>query len=143
MKGKARLMVARRCAIALCTFLLGNGVATAGDSKVVLTGAEEVPAVATSATASGTITVSADKSVSGSVTTKGIVGIAAHIHSAPVGKNGPPIIPLAKTGEGVWSVPAGAKLTDEQYAAYKAGELYVNVHSAEHQAGEIRGQLKP
>jgi hypothetical protein len=43
----------------------------------------------------------------------------------------------------VWSVPAGAKLTQEQYASFKAGNLYVNVHSAEHKPGEIRAQLKP
>jgi hypothetical protein len=35
------------------------------------------------------------------------------------------------------------KLTDAQYKAFKAGDLYVNVHSAQHQGGEIRGQLKP
>jgi hypothetical protein len=40
-------------------------------------------------------------------------------------------------------VPEGSKLTDEQYAAFKAGNLYVNVHSAEHKGGEIRTQLKP
>jgi hypothetical protein len=62
---------------------------------------------------------------------------------AAAGKNGPVIVPLAKSGEGTWSVPAGAKLTDAQYEAYKAGELYVNVHSAENKGGEIRGQLKP
>jgi hypothetical protein len=70
-------------------------------------------------------------------------GIAAHIHQAAAGKNGPPIIALEKTAEGTWSVPKGSKLSDEQYAAFKAGELYVNVHSADHKGGEIRAQLKP
>lgn len=123
--------------------LLGPGLALAGDSKVSLTGKEEVPAVETAATGSGTITVGADKSVSGSVTTKGVDGVAAHIHQAAAGKNGPPIIVLEKTGDGVWSVPKGSKLSDEQLAAYKAGELYVNVHSAAHKGGEIRAQIKP
>ena len=123
--------------------LLGAGLVLAESSQVTLTGKEEVPAVTTEATGSGTITVGADKSVSGSITTKGVDGIAAHIHQAPLGKNGPPIVALEKTADGVWSVPKGSKLTDEQLSSYKSGELYVNVHSAAHKGGEIRAQLKP
>jgi hypothetical protein len=113
-------------------------------SNVTLSGEEEVPAVKTSASGSGTITVKDDKSVSGSVTTTGITASAAHIHLGPRGQNGKIIIPLTKSSDGnTWSVPAGAKLTDAQYEAYKAGNLYVNVHSAAYKGGEIRGQLKP
>ena len=131
-------------ATALSALLLfGTGLAVAGDSKVSLTGGEEVPAVQTAATGTGTITVGADKSVSGSVTTKGMKGVAAHIHQAASCKNGPPIVSLEQSSDGVWSVPKDSKLTDAQYAAYKAGELYVNVHSAEHKGGEIRAQIKP
>jgi hypothetical protein len=53
------------------------------------------------------------------------------------------IVPLTKTGDSTWSVPAGAKLTEAQYAAYKAGNLYVNVHSPTNKGGEVRAQLKP
>ena len=127
---------------AFVALALTAGVAAA-DSKVTLSGSEEVPAVTTSATGSGTITIKDDKTVTGSVTTKNIVGIAAHIHLAPAGKNGPPVITLTKKSDNEWSVPEGSKLTDEQYAAYKAGDLYVNVHSAANKGGEIRGQLKP
>lgn len=113
-------------------------------SNVTLSGEEEVPAVKTSASGSGTITVKEDKSVSGSVTTTGITATAAHIHLAPRGKNGKIILPLTKGSDGnTWSVPANAKLTDAQYEAYKAGNLYVNVHSAKYKGGEVRGQLKP
>ena len=111
--------------------------------KVTLSGSQEVPPVTTSASGSGTILVGADKSVSGSVTTTGVAGSAAHIHVGAAGKNGPVIIPLTKTADNVWSVPAGAKLTDPQYESYKAGDLYVNVHSAANKGGEVRGQLKP
>lgn len=113
-------------------------------TKVTLSGAEQVPPVTTSASGSGTITVKEDKSVSGSVTTSGIAATAAHIHMAAPGRNGPIIIRLTKGADGsTWSVSDGAKLTDAQYEAYKAGNLYVNVHSAAYKGGEIRGQLKP
>jgi hypothetical protein len=120
-----------------------SGMATMDGNKVMLSGAQEVPPVATSASGSGTITVGMDKSVSGSVTTTGVAGVAAHIHLAAAGKNGPVIVPLTKTADNVWSVPVGAKLTDAQYQSYKDGDLYVNVHSAANKGGEIRGQLKP
>ena len=113
-------------------------------SNVTLSGAEEVPPVTTSASGSGTITVKDDKTVSGSVKTEGVAGTMAHIHMGKAGTNGPVIITLNKSSDGnTWSVPAGAKLTDAQYDAYKAGGLYVNVHSAANKGGEVRGQLKP
>jgi hypothetical protein len=45
--------------------------------------------------------------------------------------------------DGTWTVPPDTKLTDEHYASFKSGNLYVNVHSAEHKPGDIRAQLKP
>jgi CHRD domain len=114
-----------------------------GMSGTTLSGSQEVPPVTTQASGTSTITVAADKSVSGTVTTTGITATAAHIHMAAMGQNGPVIVPLAKTGDNVWSPAPAAKLTDPQYDAYKAGNLYVNVHSADNKGGEIRAQLKP
>lgn len=124
-------------------FCLFAGAACAGESKVSLSGDQEVPPVVTSASGSGSFFVSEAKAVSGSVTTTGVTGSMAHIHHAATGKNGPVVVPLLKSGDNSWVVPAGAALTDEQYTAYKAGELYVNVHSQNHPGGEIRAQIKP
>jgi hypothetical protein len=122
---------------------VGAGVASAVDVPVTLAGGQEVPPVTSSATGSGTITVAADQSISGSIKTTGIKGTAAHIHLAPSGANGPVIVPLTKDGDNGWTVGPGAKLLDAQYQAFKDGKLYVNVHSAANQGGEIRGQIKP
>jgi CHRD domain len=123
--------------------LIGMAATHAADIAVKLSGDQEVPAVASSATGTGTLVIKNDKTVSGSIKTTGIEGTVAHIHLGEPGKNGPPIITLTKTAENTWSVPEGAKLSDDQYQSFKAGNLYVNVHSAEHKAGEIRTQLKP
>ncbi|MDB6089057.1 MAG: hypothetical protein JWN85_1841 [Gammaproteobacteria bacterium] len=132
-----------RIAVAAAGLLLAAASVEAKDVKVALTGAEETPAVTTSASGTGTITVNEDKSVSGSIKTQGMKGTAAHIHTGAPGESGPPIITLTQGADGTWTVPAGSKLTDEQYASFKSGKLYVNVHSAEHPPGEIRAQLKP
>jgi CHRD domain len=134
----------RIASIALFAGLGAAGItARSADIAVKLTGDQEVPAVASPATGVGTIVIKNDKSVSGSIKTTGIDGTVAHIHLGEPGKNGPPIITLSKTAENTWSVPAGAQLTDDQYKSFKDGNLYVNVHSAEHKGGEIRTQLKP
>ena len=132
-----------RALVAATVLVAISGSVLAVDMKVKLSGAEETPPVTTSASGAGTITIAADKSVSGTIKTSGIDGTVAHIHVGAPGKNGPPIITLNKGADGVWSVPPDSKLTDEQYGSFQAGNLYVNVHSAEHKAGEIRAQLKP
>ena len=109
--------------------------------KLTLSGANEVPAVTTAASGTGTITVAADHTVTGSITATGMTPTAGHIHQGAAGVNGPVIVPFTQSGN-TFSVPAGAKLTDAQYDAYKAGNLYVNIHSAAHPGGEIRAQLK-
>jgi hypothetical protein len=127
------------------TFFAGGcgGMASSKMSTVILSGDQEVPPVTTSASGTSTIAVGMDKSVTGQVTTTGMNVVAAHVHQGAMGQNGPVIIPLTKASDNVWSVPVGTKLTEAQYEAFKAGNLYVNVHSAAHKDGEIRAQLKP
>lgn len=130
-------------ALAVASITLAGFAANAADVAVKLTGDQEVPPVTSAATGAGTLVIKNDKSVSGNIKTTGIEGTVAHIHLAEPGKNGPPIITLSKTADNTWSVPEGAKLTDDQYKSFKDGNLYVNVHSAEYKGGEIRTQLKP
>jgi hypothetical protein len=116
---------------------------SAQSMKVTLSGAQEVPPVMTSASGVGAIMVAPDGAVSGTITTTGVEGTMAHIHEAPMGQNGPVIVPFTKTADNIWSAPAGAKLTDAQLQSLKNGNLYLNVHSATNKPGEIRAQLKP
>ncbi len=135
----------KRTSIFATTFFLASalagGIALGADFKVKLSGDNEVPPVSTSAGGEGTITIADDGKISGSITTHGIDGTMAHVHIAGAGKNGPVIVKMIKDGD-TYKVPADAHLDAAQMSAFKAGELYINVHSANHKGGEIRGQLK-
>ena len=111
--------------------------------NVTLSGSQEVPAVASSGRGEGSITVADDGTVTGNVRTIGIDGVAAHIHTGARGQNGPVAVGMVKSGEHTWGFPAGARLNEAQLAAFKAGNTYVNVHTAANKGGELRGQLMP
>ena len=113
-----------------------------GGQKIDLSGAAEVPPVTTSATGNATVNIKSDRSVTATVTVSGMTATASHIHEAAAGANGPVIVPFVKTGDNTFAAAEGAKLTEAQYESYKAGKLYVNVHTAKNPGGEIRGQLK-
>ena len=109
-----------------------------------LTGTQENPPVATAARGSGIISVDPNtRALIARVTTTGMAGTAAHIHSAALGVNGGVIVPLTETapGSGVWTSAATAAFDAAQYAAFLAGNLYFNVHSTANPGGEIRGQI--
>jgi hypothetical protein len=129
----------RRWALAVAALSL---CAVGRAAELNLTGSNEVPPVRTPASAAGSITVTGEGVVSGSLQATGVDGTMAHIHVAPAGKNGPPIITLLKRGN-TWVVPSGTKLDAAQLKSYQANELYVNIHSEAHQSGEIRAQLVP
>lgn len=126
--------------VAACSSI-SSMVGGGGIDKVTLNGASETPPVATSASGTGSIMIAQDGSVSGSVTVTGMTPTMAHIHQGAPGVAGPVIVPFKQDGNTFTATP-GAKLTESQMAAWRAGNLYFNVHSAAHPAGEIRGQLK-
>jgi hypothetical protein len=156
MNAKRKLIVALAAAVVLGVLggcqamkdaMPGSGAAAAtpggGHTQMVtLTGANEVPAVDTKATGTATITVKPDRTVTARVTVSGMTPTAAHIHEAAAGANGPVIVPFTKSGDNAFAAPDGAKMTEAQYEAFKAGRTYVNVHSDANKAGEIRAQLK-
>jgi hypothetical protein len=113
-----------------------------GAIRANLSGSEEVPPLSVSGSGSGSFRVAEDGTITGSVSTKDVEGTMAHIHRGAKGTNGPIIVPLTKDGD-TYSVPAGRKLTPPQIEDRKAGNLYVNVHTARNKGGEVRGQLQP
>jgi CHRD domain len=110
--------------------------------KASLSGKNEVPPNAVTATGSVTATYdSASKKLTWKGSYSGLSGpaTAAHFHGpAPAGKNAGVMVPINPHGP---SFEGSATLTDAQAGALMSGQLYVNIHSAANKAGEIRGQL--
>ncbi len=117
-----------------------------------LSGAQEVPAVTTTATGQGTAVISADGStITYIVTYSGLSGTvnAAHIHTGAAGVAGGVILPLhAGSSPMVGTLTAanfaasGSVTTFAQaVAAIRAGTTYFNLHTTANPGGEIRGQI--
>ena len=143
--GRRKLVAAMAVVAAVTVFGACTSMGQMGGSNtqtLTLTGATEVPPVTTSATGTATVTINPDRTVAVKVNVSGMTATASHIHEGAPGTNGPVIVPFTKTGDNTFASPEGAKLTESQYASYKAGNLYVNVHSAAHPIGEIRAPIK-
>ncbi|HXN15712.1 MAG TPA: CHRD domain-containing protein [Usitatibacter sp.] len=138
-----RFLAASGAALGLCACGGGTGSSNFVTKSIALNGAQENPAVTTAATGSGTITVNLDSgAVSGSFTTFGINGLFAHIHEGAVGVNGPILVEFVQGPAGTWTLPSDARLVlSSQVESFKAGNLYVNVHSAVFPGGETRAQI--
>ncbi|AKJ27293.1 CHRD domain-containing protein [Caldimonas brevitalea] len=109
--------------------------------SVSLTGDQEAPTpVLTAANASGTVKINRTaRTLSATVTIDGLTPTVAHIHAGEAGQAGAIVFPM--TLEGSVATLVETPLTAEQLASLDAGKLYVNVHSAAHPAGELRGQI--
>jgi hypothetical protein len=110
--------------------------------KADLKGASEVPP--NDKTGSGSVTITVDtatKRLTWNGTVTGLSGnpTAAHFHApAEPGKNAGVIVPIGNPGP---KLEGSAELTDAQMADLLAGRVYVNVHTAAHPGGELRGQV--
>jgi hypothetical protein len=120
---------------------------------VTLSGAQEVPANASTAKASGYAILNGERNdlryrftyygLSGPLTAGG------HFHAAGPGRNGAVVRSIAVAGEpatgtvdGNWPTTAATQpLTDVLKDSLIAGNMYVNFHTATNPGGEIRGQV--
>lgn len=113
--------------------------------EVSLDGSNEVPEVSTDASGSATITLKGDSiHVEGEFSDLGSEYAASHIHQGAENENGDPIITLepelgSDNTSGSWD--ASYRLEDEHRSALMTDSLYINVHTTENKAGEIRGQI--
>ena len=137
----AMAVVAAVTVFGACTSM--GQMAGSNTQTLTLSGANEVPPVVGSPmSGTATVTINPDRSVAVKVNVSGMTATASHIHEGAPGTIGPVIVPFTKTGDNTFASSEGAKLTESQYASYKAGNLYVNVHSAAHPIGEIRAPIK-
>ncbi len=110
-----------------------------------LTGAAEVPGPGDAdGTGTASITLNQGKGqICFEITVSNIAtATAAHIHEAPVGQAGPPVVTLAPPPAGGSSkdcVAADAELIKR--IRQNPANFYINVHNAEFPDGAVRGQL--
>jgi hypothetical protein len=135
-----------RYSLALLGLLLVPSLAfSATGFSTLLSGAAEVPANASTGTATAIVVLNdAQTQFTYSVNFSGLVGTltASHIHKAPVGVNGGVIFGFAPpVGSQSGSYGGVVNPTPAQVADLIAGLYYVNIHSTVWPGGELRGQL--
>lgn len=107
-----------------------------------LDGDQEVPVVSTDAYGVGTFNLTnVLNTLEVNVMVSGLSGpiTGAHLHNAVMGENGDVIQDLTPMIKG--NQIQGTVNATDYLEALKAGEIYINVHTEENPAGEIRGQL--
>ena len=131
-------------ALLLPAMLIVHGCGGSGDVdtlNVNLSGDQEALAVDTGAIGSATFTLDrTTRTLYGAVNVDGMTATIAHIHAGAAGDSGSVVLPLT-VASGQMASLGSTVLTQAQLADLDAGNWYVNVHSAAHPTGEIRGQL--
>ena len=151
------LLLTVMLAILLTATVSAQGIDPAATYRAQLTGSEEVPPVETNAR--GRVELTFKHDASAVRFTLEVVNatdvVAAHIHCAPAGVNGPvgvtlfaggPVNPNGVLASGtITSTDAdnacGWEDLGDVLAAIESGNAYVNVHTLANPGGEIRGQL--
>ena len=114
-------------------------------ADVVLSGANEVPPVTTTATGIALIRLTSDKKLYSKVTVTGLevadALTAAHIHAAATGVNGSVILGLCASAAD-FGVAKVFPVSDALFAQLKTDPIYVNAHSVIRPGGIIRGQIR-
>jgi hypothetical protein len=114
---------------------------------VHMTGAQQVPPVQTHGTGTARLTYDpASRVVTWRITFTHLSSAVtmAHFHHAPAGRNGPVVLWLTRRGGAITSPITGrATLSRTVAKELLAGDLYINLHTKDHPAGELRGQIKP
>jgi len=138
--------------VALASVLAGTlsacshiGLSSKGDNySARMTGAQEVPPVATSGAGAAEVQLNKDTHLlTWKVTYSGLSGpaVAGHIHGpAAAGQNARVLIPFTNVGS--QPITGQATITPQQESDLAAGKWYVNIHTPAHPGGEIRGQLQ-
>jgi CHRD domain len=153
------------CGAAVAAALLFSATSSSAQAVVTmsatLTGGEETPAPGVNTGAVGTALVSVDSvneelSVTLSLFNLPTATSAGHIHIAPKGLAGPVVInfpiPTGRTGDLPLTFRVGAAAFAAQpqigiitmadaIQSIVGGNAYVNIHTSQNPAGEIRGQL--
>jgi len=146
------MSMSRRVRVVLAGLVLAGSMSLAHAAPVTftvpLTGAQQVPVVQTSATGSADLSYDAStRVVTWSITFSGLSSDAtmAHFHGpAATGKNAGVKVWLSAKGSAIVSPIKGqATLSPEDAKEFAAGDMYINIHTKDHPAGEIRGQVMP
>ena len=112
---------------------------------VTMSGANEVPAVTTTATGTALIRITSEKKIYTKVVISNLESgdalTASHIHKAAAGVNGGVLLGFYGNAGDFGTVKI-ATLTDALYTSIKTDAVYVNAHSTAHPGGIVRGQIR-